>query len=99
MTDHHAINAVRAKRAKDSELVGIEFFSCPINSRKLVMRVESRGGIFFKPFANFQFDRMLQQAIIDERYLEGCYALGMQQPDLTASIYMVCSRGELQVSS
>jgi SAM-dependent methyltransferase len=67
--------------------------------RQASLLIESRGGIFFKPFANFQFDRMLQQGIIDERYLEGCYALGMQQPDLTASIYMVCSRGELQVSS
>jgi 2-polyprenyl-3-methyl-5-hydroxy-6-metoxy-1,4-benzoquinol methylase len=70
--------------------------------RRAGLHVESRGGIFFKPFANFQFDRMLQQGIIDEQYLEGCYALGMQYPDLSASIYMVCVRGagaEPQVSS
>ncbi|HUE12508.1 MAG TPA: class I SAM-dependent methyltransferase [Steroidobacteraceae bacterium] len=62
--------------------------------RQAGLKVESRGGIFFKPFANFQFDRMLEHGIIDEGYLEGCYALGMQHADLTASIYMVCSRGD-----
>lgn len=67
--------------------------------RSAGLRVESRGGIFFKPFANFQFDRMLQEGIIDERYLEGCYALGMQYPDLTASIYMVCRRGDADQSN
>ncbi|MBB6600003.1 class I SAM-dependent methyltransferase [Luteimonas sp. MC1825] len=54
------------------------------------LRVESRGGVMFKPFANFQFDRMIQNKVIDDAYLEGCYALGMQYPELTASIYLVC---------
>jgi SAM-dependent methyltransferase len=67
--------------------------------RSAGLRVESRGGIVFKPFANFQFDRMLQAGIIDERYLDGCYALGMQYPDLTASIYMVCRRADAVQSS
>lgn len=56
------------------------------------LRVLSRGGICFKPFANFQFDKLIEHAIIDEAYLEGCYELGMVYPDLSASIYAVCTR-------
>ncbi|MFY2763362.1 class I SAM-dependent methyltransferase [Arenimonas sp. MALMAid1274] len=61
--------------------------------RSAGLRVESRGGVMFKPFANFQFDQLIGQGIIDHGYLEGCYALGMQYPELTASIYLVCRRG------
>lgn len=60
--------------------------------RRAGLIVESRGGIFFKPFANFQFDLLLKNRIIDTAYLDGCYALGMQYPELTASIYLVCTR-------
>nr|WP_199045315.1 class I SAM-dependent methyltransferase [Dyella sp. ASV24] len=52
--------------------------------------IEARGGIFFKPFANFQFDRLMESGIIDQSYLDACYALGMQYPELTASVYNVC---------
>lgn len=62
------------------------------NIRQAGLTVESRGGIFFKPFANFQFDLMIQNKIIDQGYLDGCYALGMIYPELTASIYMICQR-------
>ena len=62
------------------------------DARAAQLRVIARGGICFKPFANFQFDLMLRNKVIDEAYLEGCYALGMQYPDLTASIYLVCGR-------
>jgi len=60
--------------------------------RQAGLHIESRGGVFFKPFANFQFDLLLQHKVIDEGYLDGCYALGMQYPELTASIYLVCTR-------
>jgi hypothetical protein len=60
--------------------------------RSAGLRVESRGGVMFKPFANFQFDRMIRHQVIDNAYLEGCYALGMQYPELAASIYVVCRR-------
>lgn len=62
------------------------------DARKAGLNIESRGGIFFKPFANFQFDLLLRNKVIDAGYLDGCYALGMQYPELTASIYLVCSR-------
>jgi len=53
--------------------------------------VAQRGGVFFKPLANYQFDKLLQTDIIGEDYLEGCFALGMEYPDLCASIYIVCA--------
>jgi 2-polyprenyl-3-methyl-5-hydroxy-6-metoxy-1,4-benzoquinol methylase len=56
------------------------------------LRVESRGGILFKPFANFQFDLMIKSKVIDQAYIEGCYALGMHYPELTSSIYIVSRR-------
>lgn len=52
-----------------------------------------RGGVFFKPLANFQFDALRSIDIISEEYLEGCFALGMEYPDLCASIYLACRRG------
>lgn len=63
------------------------------DARASGLKVLDRSGIFFKPFANFQFDRLLKTDIISEGYLEGCYELGMQYPDLSASIYLLCGKG------
>jgi SAM-dependent methyltransferase len=52
-----------------------------------------RGGVFFKPLANFQFDRLMGGDLITDGYLEGCYRLGMHYPDLCASVYLVCEKG------
>lgn len=54
------------------------------------LRVVARSGIFFKALANFQWDRLLQTDIISKEYLEGCYMLGQQYPDLCSSIFMLC---------
>jgi 2-polyprenyl-3-methyl-5-hydroxy-6-metoxy-1,4-benzoquinol methylase len=54
------------------------------------LRVERAGGIGFKPLANFQIDRALRAGIIDDAYLEACFALGRRYPDLCASIYTIC---------
>lgn len=56
------------------------------------LRVIHRSGIFFKALANFQWDRLLQTDIVSPAYLEGCYALGQQYPDLCASIFLACER-------
>ncbi len=53
-----------------------------------------RGGIFFKPFANFQFDELLNSQIITSDYIEGCYQLGMHYPDLCASIFNICTTND-----
>ena len=61
-------------------------------SRAAGLRVIHRGGVFFKPLANFQFDRLMGTDIISDDFLEGCYQLGMRYPDLCASIFLVCER-------
>lgn len=58
------------------------------------LRVVHRSGIFFKALANFQWDRLLQTDIISKDYLEGCYQLGQQYPDLCSSIFLMCERGD-----
>ena len=44
------------------------------------LKVVHRSGIFFKAFANFQWDKLLQTDIISKEYLDGCYQLGQQYP-------------------
>lgn len=56
------------------------------------LKVIHRSGIFFKALANFQWDRLLKTDIISPEYLEGCYALGQQYPDLCASIFLMCEK-------
>ncbi|TCT09063.1 class I SAM-dependent methyltransferase [Paralcaligenes ureilyticus] len=57
------------------------------------LRVVHRSGIFFKALANFQWDRLLQTDIVSDDYLEGCYKLGQQYPDLCSSIFLMCEAG------
>jgi SAM-dependent methyltransferase len=57
------------------------------------LKVVHRSGIFFKALANFQWDILLETDIISKEYLEGCYQLGQQYPDLCSSIFLVCERG------
>lgn len=58
------------------------------------LKIVHRGGIFFKALANFQWDRLLQTDIISAEYLEGCYRLGQRYPELCASIFLLCERGD-----
>lgn len=51
-----------------------------------------RTGIFFKALANYQWDKLLQTDIISKEYLDGCFKLGHQYPDLCASIMLVCTK-------
>jgi ribosomal protein S18 acetylase RimI-like enzyme len=57
------------------------------------LNVTNRSGIFFKALANFQWDQLLQTDIISKEYLDGCFALGQQYPDLCSSIMLVCKKG------
>lgn len=57
------------------------------------LSVVHRSGIFFKALANFQWDRLLNTDIISKEYLEGCYKLGQQYPDLCSSIFLMCEQG------
>ncbi len=58
------------------------------------LTVVHRSGVFFKALANFQWDRLLQTDIISKAYLDGCYQLGQQYPDLCSSIFLLCERGK-----
>jgi len=58
------------------------------------LKVTYRSGIFFKALANFQWDKLLQTDIITKEYLEGCYQLGQQYPDLCSSIFLMCEKGK-----
>jgi SAM-dependent methyltransferase len=57
------------------------------------LKVVHRSGIFFKALANFQWDKILNSDIISPEYLEGCYQLGQQYPDLCSSIFLMCEQG------
>lgn len=57
------------------------------------LKVVHRSGIFFKALANFQWDKLLKTDIISKEYLDGCFILGQQYPDLCASIFLMCERG------
>jgi 2-polyprenyl-3-methyl-5-hydroxy-6-metoxy-1,4-benzoquinol methylase len=57
------------------------------------LKVVHRSGIFFKALANFQWDRLLNTDIISKEYLDGCYELGQQYPDLCSSIFLMCEKG------
>ena len=58
------------------------------------LKVVHRSGIFFKALANFQWDKLLATDIISPEYLEGCYQLGQQYPDLCSSIFLMCEKGK-----
>jgi len=63
------------------------------DANKAELKVIHRSGIFFKALANFQWDKLLQMDIVSPEYLEGCYQLGQQYPDLCSSIFLVCEKG------
>jgi len=58
------------------------------------LKVVHRSGVFFKALANFQWDQLLNTDIISKEYLEGCYKLGQQYPDLCSSIFLMCESGK-----
>lgn len=60
------------------------------------LNVVHRSGIFFKALANFQWDKLLNTDIISKEYLEGCYQLGQQYPDLCSSIFLMCEKGKVK---
>lgn len=60
------------------------------NARQAGLDVTETGGIFFKPLANFQFDELMGGELVGDRFLEGCYQLGKEEPGMCASIFAVC---------
>ena len=62
--------------------------------KKSGLRHITTEGIFFKAFANFQWDQILKTDIISCEYLRGCYELGKIYPDLCSSIFALCEKSD-----
>lgn len=60
--------------------------------RRAGWNVKHRGGVFFKPLANFQLDKAVETGLIDDRFMDGCYQLGQHYPDLCASVFVICEK-------
>ena len=51
-----------------------------------------RGGDFFKPFADFQLEKMMKASIIGEEQLEGLVKMGDTYPELCHGIFVVAKK-------
>ncbi|MGB7483607.1 class I SAM-dependent methyltransferase [Castellaniella ginsengisoli] len=91
LISHNA--AVTPAEAEHGHRITYTFDTLERDALAAGLRVIHRSGIFFKALANFQWDRLLQTDIISSDYLEGCYALGHQYPDLCSSIFLLCEKG------
>ena len=90
LIDHNS--AVTDGEKKHGHRVTYSFDTLERNLKQAGFNIVYRSGIFFKPFANFQWDRILQTDIISKEYLDGCFELGQQYPDLCASIFFLCKK-------
>lgn len=91
LIDHNA--AVTPAEAEHGHRITYALDTLERDATRAGLKVIHRSGIFFKALANFQWDRLLKTDIITPAYLEGCYQLGQQYPDLCSSIYLVCEAG------
>ena len=91
LIDHNA--AVTPAEAEHGHRCTYALDTLERDATRAGLKVVHRSGIFFKALANFQWDRLLKTDIITPAYLEGCFQLGQQYPDLCSSIYLVCEAG------
>ncbi len=86
-------NAVTPAEAAHGHHITYTLDTLERDAKKAGLKVVHRTGIFFKAFANFQWDKILKTDIISKEYLDGCYDLGQQYPDLCSSIFLMCEKG------
>jgi 2-polyprenyl-3-methyl-5-hydroxy-6-metoxy-1,4-benzoquinol methylase len=86
-------SAVTSAESQHGHRITYTFDTLERDAKSAGLNVIYRSGIFFKAFANFQWDRLLKTDIISPDYLEGCYQLGQQYPDLCSSIFLLCEKG------
>ena len=53
--------------------------------------IVSQGGLLFKPFADFQMDKLIDIELIAKPQIEGLLKLGHEYPDMCGVIYMIAS--------
>jgi 2-polyprenyl-3-methyl-5-hydroxy-6-metoxy-1,4-benzoquinol methylase len=58
------------------------------------LKVIHHSGIFFKSLAIYQWERLLNTDIISPEYLEGCFQLGQEYPEMCASIFLLCKKNK-----
>ena len=54
--------------------------------------IVARGGIFLKPFADFQMDKLIDAGIVGTPQMEGLYRMGYEYPDMCADVYAIARR-------
>jgi hypothetical protein len=52
-------------------------------------KIIAQGGILFKPFADFQMDKLIDIGILGTEQCEGLYKLGQEYPDMCADLYVI----------
>ncbi len=87
-------NAVSAGEWAHGHRRTYSFDTLELDAKNAHLTILNRGGIFFKAVANFQFDLMMKHDIINKHYLDACYELGLQYPELCSSIFLICGKGE-----
>ena len=92
LISHNA--AVTASEKEHGHLITYSLDTLERDAKAAGLNVIHSTGIFFKALANFQWDKLLATDIISPEYLEGCYQLGQQYPDLCSSIFLLCEKGK-----
>ena len=85
-------SAITSGEKEHGHYITYTFDTLERDLKKSKLNITHRSGIFFKPLANFQWDKILQTDIISKEYLDGCYELGQVYPDLCSSIFFVCEK-------
>lgn len=93
LIDHNT--SVTEAEEKHGHRVTYTLDTLEADAKKAGLKVAYRSGVFFKALANYQWDMVIKAGIVSEEYLEGCYQLGQVYPDLCASIYLVCEKGQV----
>jgi 2-polyprenyl-3-methyl-5-hydroxy-6-metoxy-1,4-benzoquinol methylase len=93
LISHNA--AVTPAEAKHGHRITYTFDTLERDVKMAGLNIVHRSGIFFKALANFQWDKLLQTDIISPQYLEGCYQLGQNYPDLCSSIFLLCEKDKM----
>lgn len=91
LIDHNS--AITEAEKAHGHLITYSLDTLERDARAAGLKVIYRSGIFFKALANFQWDEILKTDIVSPEYLEGCYQLGQQYPDLCSSIFLMCEKG------
>ena len=85
-------SAITSGEKEHGHYITYTFDTLERDLKKSKLNITNRSGIFFKPLANFQWDKILQTDIISKEYLDGCYELGQVYPDLCSSLFFVCKK-------